>query len=139
MSTRYAIRLARMALLFVLATSPFVPFLAAVYPGHVVPIILLGAVAIAAPLGIVFARSLLRGLEDELVERYRKSEVFYLLAASASQLGVVMASLTRGAVATLGIVMSAAGMLAAMWLLWKVSPAGSRRNRTLPAPHGRLD
>ena len=123
-----------MALLFFLAVSPFVPLLAAIYPGYVVPIILGSAVVIAAPLGIVLARALLRGVEDEFFEKYRKSERFYALAAAASQLGVIMATFGPGAMGTLGIVASAAGMLAAVCLLCKSSPAGNRRDVRFRTP-----
>jgi hypothetical protein len=130
MSVRSATTLVRMALLFFLAGSPFVPLLAGIYPGHVTPIVLAGALVLAAPPGIVLARALQRGLEDELAERYRRSERSYFLAAAASQLGVVMVSLGRGAVGAPGIVLSAGGMLAAFWLLLKASPAGRSSARS---------
>jgi hypothetical protein len=141
MSIRSAIVLARMALLFFLAESPFVQLLAGVYPDHIVPIILAGALVIAAPPGIVLARALQRGLEDEFAENYRKLERFYVLAATASQVVVVMATLGRRTVGAPGLVVSAAGMSAALWLLLKAAPAGIRRDHGFPTPldQGRLD
>ncbi len=134
MSVRSAMVLARMAFLFFLAGSPFVPLLAGVYTGHVVSIILAGAFVIAAPLGIVLTRSLQRSSVYELVDRYRELERFYLLAAIASQTGVLMARLGRGTVGTFGIAVSVAGMMTALWLLLRVSPAGSRQNAHYPSP-----
>jgi hypothetical protein len=141
MSIRSAIALVRMALLFILAESPFVLLLAGLYPGYVVAIVLVGAFVVAAPLGVVLAGALRGSSEDELAEKYRKSERLYFLAAAASQLGVIMTSLGRGAVGTPGLVVSAGGMLAALWLLLKASPAGSRRDARSPAPvdQGRLE
>jgi hypothetical protein len=117
----------RFALLFFLAVSPFVVFLAGQFPGHIVPIVLAGAVVISAPPGVVLARALQRGLEDELTAKYQQSERSFFLAAAASQVGVVAASVGRGAVGTLGIVIAAGAMMAATWLLVKTAPAGSRR------------
>ena len=57
MSVRFAMVLMRMAFLFFLAVSPFVTFLADVYAGYVVPIILIGAFVIASPMGIVLTRA----------------------------------------------------------------------------------
>jgi hypothetical protein len=126
--------LVRMALLFFLAESPFVPLLAGLYPGYVGAIVLAGAFVVAAPLGIVLARALREASEDELAENYRNSERLYFLAAAASQVGEIMTSLGRGAVTTPGIVVSACGMLAALWLLAKAAPEGSRRDARSPAP-----
>jgi hypothetical protein len=106
MNIRSAMTLVRMALLFFLAGSPFVPLLAGVYPGQVIPIVLGGALALAAPPGGVVARAQQR----------------------------FMASLGRGIVAGPGILLSAGGMLAAFWLLLKAAPAGDRRDAGFPTP-----
>jgi hypothetical protein len=137
MSVRSAVVLVRLALLFFLAESPFVPLLAGLYPGYVVPIVLAGALAVSVPLGVVLAHALQRGLEDEFAEEYRKLERFYFLAAAASLVGVILASLGRGAIGTLGVVVSAGGMLAAGWMLLKAAPAVSRRDGRLAAPMDR--
>jgi hypothetical protein len=133
MTVRLATVFVRMAFLFFLAESPFAPLLAGRYPAYVVPIVLVGAPVIAAPLGIVVARALRRKREDELAETYRRLEGYYILAAIASQVGVVMASLGRGTVGTLGVVVSAGGTSAALWLLLKAASVGSARGARRPA------
>jgi hypothetical protein len=141
MSIRYAVVLVRLALLFFLAESPLIPLLAGLYPGYVVPIVLAGALVVSVPVGIVLAHALQRGLEGEFAEEYRKLERFYFLAAAASLAGVLMVSLGRGPIGTLGLIVSAGGMLAAGWMLLKAAPAGSRREGQLATPMdpGRLD
>jgi hypothetical protein len=134
MSVRSAMSLVRMALLFFLAESPFVPVLAGLYPGYVAAIVLASAFVVAAPVGIVLARALQRGSEDELAEKYRKTERLYLLAAAASQVGAIMTGLGRGDLITPGIVVSAGGMLAALWLLIKASAEGFSRDAHPPTP-----
>ncbi len=98
MSVRSAMILGRLALVFFLGVSPFVPLLAKLYPGYVVPIVLAGSLIIGSPLGLALGHAVLRGLEDEFAEKYRRSERFYLLAAAASQGGLLLTSLGRGAV-----------------------------------------
>ena len=51
MSVRSTMTLGRLAFLFFLGVSPFVPLLAGVYPGHVVTFVLAGASIISLPLG----------------------------------------------------------------------------------------
>jgi hypothetical protein len=137
MSVRSAIALVRMALLFFLAESPFVSVPAGLYPGHVAAIVLTGALVVAAPLGIVIVRALRASSEEELAEKYRKSERLYFLTAAVSLVGVIMTSLGGGAVGTPGIVVSAAGMSAALWLLLKATPARGRRDSRFPIPADR--
>jgi hypothetical protein len=131
MSVRSKILLARMALLSFLAEGPFVPLLVGLYPGYGEAIVLAGALVVAVPPGIVIARGVLAGSEDELAERYRALERHYLLAAAASQIGVMMTSLGRGAVGATGLVVSAGGMLSGLWLLRKAS-AGNRPGARFP-------
>jgi hypothetical protein len=133
--------LARLAILFVLAASPFVPFLAALYPGYVVPIVLAGALVVSVPPGIVLSRALHRNQDDEFATNYQESERSFFLAAAASQVGVLMASLGRGVVGALGVVASAGGMMAAIWLLLRAAPTGSRRTERFlaSADQDRLD
>jgi L-asparagine transporter-like permease len=141
MSVRSAMSLTRMALLFFLAESPFVPVLAVLYPGYVAAIVLASAFFVAAPMGLVLARALQRGSEDELAERYRKSERLYVLAAAASQAGAILTSLGRRDVFTPGIVVSAGGMWVALWLLLKAPAEGFSRDAHPPTPmdHGPLE
>lgn len=140
MNVRSAMILGRLALVFFLGVSPFVPLLAGLYPGYVVPIVLAGALIIGSPLGLALGHAVLRGLEDEFAEKYRRSERFYLLAAAASQGGLLLTSLGRGAVGALGLVLSSGGMLAAVWLLLKTSTEGDRHDSGFPASmdRGRL-
>jgi hypothetical protein len=125
MTIRSTFVLVRLAILFFLAGSPFVVFLAGRFPSHIVPIVLAGALVISAPPGAVLARALQRGLEDEFTANYLQWERSFFLAAAASQVGVLLAHLGPGAVGTLGIVVAAGGMMAATWLLLKAAPAGS--------------
>ncbi len=137
MSVRSILVLVRLAVLFVLAGSPFVTFLVGRFPGFAVPIVLAGAFVVSIPPGIVLARALQRSLEDEFAAKYRDSERYFFLAAAASQVGVLMAKLGRGTVGTLGIVASVGGMIAATWLLLKAAPAGIRRPGRFFAPADR--
>lgn len=133
MSVRSTIVLMRLAVLFFLAASPFVAFLAESYPARVVPIVLVGALGVSLPVGVVLTRAMQQGLEEEFAARYRRVEAVFFLAAVASQAGAVLSSLGRGTVGGLGIVVSTVGMLAALWLLLKAAPAG-RRDADLLAP-----
>ena len=110
------------------------PLLANVYPGQIIAVVVVGAIILAAPLGIAVARALRRMLEDELADNYRRSERFYILAAAASQAGVLMASLGRGILATLGLMISAGGTIAAIALLLNTWPWGRRRYACSPDP-----
>ena len=140
MSVRSAMTLGRLAFLFFLGVSPFVPLLARVYPGHVGTIVLAGAMIISSPLGFALGHAVLRGLEDEFAEKYRRSEHSYLLAAAASQGGLLLTSLGRGAVGAVGLVLSLGGMLAASWMLLKATTEGNRHDSGFPASmdRGRL-
>ncbi len=132
MTVRSAMILARMALLFFLAESPFAPLLGLRYPGHVAAIVLAGAVVVAAPMGLLLARAIRAGSEDQLAERYRKTEWSYLLAAAASLAGVILTIRGRGDLGASGILLSAGGMLTALWLLLHDRPAGSRPDAASP-------
>lgn len=123
MSVRTATTLARMAFLFFLAESPLAPLLAHRFPDRVAAIVLVGALLIGTPPGIVLARALQRGAEDELAEDYRRSERSHGLAAAASLLGVLLATLGRPDLAALGLLIAAGGMVAASRLLLKAASA----------------
>jgi hypothetical protein len=127
MTIRSTFVLVRLAILFFLSGSPFAIFLAGRFPSHIVPIVLAGALVISAPVGIVLTRALQKGLEGEFTANYLHWERSFFLAAAASQVGVLLAHVGRGAVGTMGIVVATGGMMAATWLLLKTAPASSRR------------
>jgi hypothetical protein len=134
MSLRSTLVFMRLAALFFLAGGPFVAFVAGLYPNHVVPVVLAGALVVSVPLGLVLVRAMQTGREDEFAARYRKSERYFFLSAAVSQVGAILSNPGRGAIGPLGVVVSAGGMLAVFWLLMKAAPVGSRRDGQLLAP-----
>ena len=123
MTLQTTIALARMAFLSFLAESPLILFLAGGHPAHVAAIVLAGSLLVAAPPGIAVARAVQAGSEDGLAARYRESECLFVLAAAASQVGVIMAATGRGAVGPIGAVVAAGGTLAILQLILKSSTA----------------
>ncbi len=121
------IALARMSLLFLLAESPCVCLPAARAPDYVGVLVLVGAIVIASPAGIVVARALRGGMEEDLAESYRKVEWLFLVAAAASLAGVLLVSLGRPPFEAVGLGISAVGMVLAVGLL-----AASARRRGGP-------
>lgn len=124
------ISLARMSLLFLLAESPCVCLPAARAPDYVGVLVLVGAIVIASPAGIVVARALRGGMEEDLAESYRKVEWLFLAAAATSLAGVLLVSLGRPPFGLVGLGISAVGMVLAVGLL-----VGSARWRGRPGGH----
>ena len=87
---------------------------------------LISYAAIMVPLGLLLARSIRDGSEDQFAEKYRRSEGSYLLAAAASLVGVILTTQGRADVGIPGLMISAGGMVAALWLLWNARPVRSR-------------
>lgn len=144
MNVRSTIALARMSLLFLLAESPCVCLSAARAPDYVGVIVLVGAIIIASPAGIVVSRALRGGLEDHLADSYRRLEWLFQLAAATSLIGVTLVSLHRPPFETVGMGISAVGMVVAAGLLvgssgWRGRPGGRISIWTdgdRPAQHG---
>lgn len=123
------IALARMSLLFLLAESPCVYLPAARAPDYVGVMVLVGAIVIASPAGIVVARALRGGVEEDLAASYRKVEWLFLLAAATSLAGVLLVSLGRPSFERVGLGISAVGMVLAAGMLvgsarWHGRPGG---------------
>lgn len=126
MSLRSIIVFMRLAALYFLAGVPFVAFLAGLYPAYVVPLVLAGALVVSVPPGVVLVRAMQMGREDEFAANYRKLERYFFLLAAIIPVAVIMSNPARGAAGTLGVFVSAGGMLALFWLLMKAAPAGSQ-------------
>jgi hypothetical protein len=124
MSVRSTVVFMRLAVFFFLAASPSVAFIAALFPAHVVPIVLVGALGVSLPVGVVLVRAMQQGLEEEFAGRYRKLEAVFFLTAAVSQIGWILSISGRGTAGALGLLVSTFGLLAACWLLLKAAPAG---------------
>lgn len=121
MTTRSAVAMVRLAILFFLTGTPAVALLAARYPAQDTVVVLVGALLVGIPLGVGLCSAMIRGLEDEFAARYRLLEPRFLAAAGLSGLGLILAVPGSGRLAFTGGLLSALGLAAAFWLLFKTS------------------
>jgi hypothetical protein len=134
MSLRSTIVFMRLAIFFFLAGGPFAAFCAGLFSTLVVPIVLVGALVLSVPLGLVLARALRSGREEEFMARCRKHEWAFFVAAVVSQVGLIVAWPGRGPMGSLGVILSAGGMLAAFGLLVRLAAMEGQRDGQVLAP-----